>query len=293
MSRIVLAVLLVLGLLWSSVVVIDEREVAIVTQLGAYQKTLSSPGPYLLVPFAQDVNRMDARITASDVTPAEYLTLDKKRLVADPITRWKVSEPLKFFTTVHDEGGARARLDDIVNSELRRELASRNFDEIIGDQREAVMHEVAKNARLKALEFGIHVVDVSIKRADLPNEVEESVFGRMRAERERVAKQYRSEGEEQAAKIRAEADKERTILLAKAYETSQKIRGEGDALSSSIYAQAYGKDPEFYAFVRSLDAYDKLLDDKTTLILSSGSELFRYLRRADVAGGAAATPGKP
>jgi modulator of FtsH protease HflC len=289
--RIVLLVVLALGLLWSSVVVIDEREVAIVTQLGAYQKTLSKPGAYLLVPFAQDVNRMDARIVGSDVTPAEYLTLDKKRLVADPITRWRVSEPLKFFTTVHDESGARARLDDIVNSELRRQLANRNFDEIIGDQREAVMHEVAKNARLKALEFGIHVVDVSIKRADLPNEVQESVFGRMRAERERVAKQYRSEGEESAAKIRAEADKERTILLAKAYETAQKIRGEGDATSTAIYAQAYGKDPEFYSFVRSLDAYDRVIGEGSTVVLSSGSDLFRYLKKSD--GGAALPAGKP
>lgn len=286
--RIFLAIVLVLGVLWSSVVVIDEREVAIVTQLGAYQRTLAKPGPYLLIPFAQDVTRMDARIVGSDVTPAEYLTLDKKRLVADPVTRWRVAEPLKFFTTVHDESGARSRLDDIVNSELRRQLANRNFDEIIGDQREAVMDEVAKNSRQKALEFGIHVVDVSIKRADLPNEVQESVFGRMRAERERVAKQYRSEGEESAQKIRAEADKERTILLAKAYESAQKIRGEGDATSTAIYAQSYGKDPEFYAFVRSLDAYDKLIGEKSTVVLSSGSDLFRYLKKAD--GGAPAAP---
>lgn len=290
MRWLVLALILLAGL-WSSLVIVNEREVAIVTQLGVYQRTLAKPGPYFLTPFLQDVTRMEARILGSDVTPAEYLTLDKKRLVADPVSRWRVEDALKFFTTVHDETGARARLDDVINSELRRELATHNFDDIIGVGRDDVMTTVAKNARLKAREFGIHVVDVRIKRADLPNEVEESVFGRMRAERDRVAKQYRSEGEEQAAKIRAEAEKEKTILLAKAYETSQKIRGEGDAASTAVYGRAYGRDPEFYAFVRSLAAYDKLMSQKSTIVLSTGSELFRYLRKAD--GGGAAGPAAP
>jgi membrane protease subunit HflC len=224
---------------------------------------------------------MESRIQGSDVAPAEYLTLDKKRLVADPVSRWRVADPLKFFTTMRDESAARARIYEVVNSELRRELATRNFDDIIGTEREAVMDEVAKRVHAKAQEFGILVVDVRIKRADLPNEVEESVFGRMRAERDRVAKQYRSEGEEQAAKIRAEADKQRTIILAKAYETAQTLRGEGDAASTAIYAQAYGKDPEFYAFQKSLLAYEGIMSPKSTLVVSTGSELYRYLRRAD------------
>jgi membrane protease subunit HflC len=280
--------LLLLAAAWSSIVIVTEREIAMVTQLGVYKRTLSKPGPYFLTPFLQDVTRMEARILGSDVTPAEYLTLDKKRLVADPVSRWRVDDPLKFFTTVRDEMGARARLDDVINSELRRELATRNFDDIIGVGRDAVMTQVATNARLKAREFGINIVDVRIKRADLPNEVEESVFGRMRAERDRVAKQYRSEGEEQAAKIRAEAEKEKTILLARAYETSQKIRGEGDAASTAVYGRAYGRDPEFYAFVRSLAAYEKMMGEKSSLVLSTGSELFRYLRRAEGAPGPAA-----
>jgi membrane protease subunit HflC len=273
--------LLVVFLGWSSLVVVDEREVAIVTQFGVFQRTLARPGPYFIIPMVQDVSRMEARIQASDVAPAEYLTLDKKRLVADPISRWRVEDALKFYTTVRDEVAARARLYEAVNSELRSELATRNFDDIIGNEREPVLHEVALRVRHKAKEFGIHVVDVRIKRADLPNEVEESVFGRMRAERDRVAKQYRSEGEEQAAKIRAEADKERTILLAKAYETAQKIRGEGDAASTTIYAQAYGKDPEFYTFQRSLATYEEVMSKKSTFVVSTGSELFRYLRRAE------------
>jgi modulator of FtsH protease HflC len=287
MNRWVLLVILLLGVTWSSVVVIDERELAIVTQLGEYKRTLDRPGPYLLLPFMQEVHRMDSRFVGNDVTPAEYLTLEKKRLVADPVTRWRVADPLKFYTTVHDESGGRARVDDIVNSELPRALATRNFDDIIGGERDAVMQQVAEAVRLKAKEFGIHVVDVRIKRADLPNEVEESVFGRMRAERDRVARQYRSEGEEQAAMIRAEADKERTILLAKAYETAQRIRGEGDAQSTAAYAAAYGKDPEFYAFVRSLDVYERVIGAKSTFVTSTGSELYRYLRKADPAGGPA------
>jgi len=272
---------LVVVTLWSSVVVIDEREIAIVTQFGEYKRAFARPGLYFKTPFIQDVMRMDSRIQLNDASPTEYLTLDKKRLLADPITRWRIVEPLKFYTTVHDESGASARLQDVVNSELRRELATREFDAIIGSERETMMQQVAGNARTKCKDFGIHIVDVRIKRADLPNEVEESVFGRMRAERDRVAKQYRSEGEGEAAKIRAETDKERTILLAKAYETSQKIRGEGDAQSTTIYAKAYDKNPEFYAFLRSLDAYEKLMSEKSSLVLSTGSELFKYLRKPE------------
>lgn len=260
-----------------SMFVVDEGELAIVTQFGEFKRTVDAPGLYFKTPMAQKVTRMERRVMLSDTPPAEYLTLDKKRLVADPVTRWRIIEPLVYFKTVHDENGAKARLDDIINSELRRELASRNFGEIIGTERDPMMQRVATSVRAQTKEFGIEIVDVRIKRADLPKEVQESVFARMRAERDRVAKQYRSEGEEEAAKIRADTDKEKTILLAKAYETSQKARGEGDAESIKIYAQAYGKSPEFYAFVRSLDTYEKSLDENTSLVLSTGSDLFQFL----------------
>jgi membrane protease subunit HflC len=280
-TRWIVLALVVVATLWSSVVVIDERETAIITQFGEYKRALGRPGFYFKTPFVQDVTRMDGRILLNDAAPTEYLTLDKKRLLADPVTRWRVADPLKFYTKVHDESGASARLQDVVNSELRGELAQRDFDAIIGSERDTMMGKVAGSARQKCKEFGIHIVDVRIKRADLPNEVEESVFGRMRAERERVAKQYRSEGEGEAAKIRAETDKERTILLAKAYETSQKIRGEGDAQSTTIYAKAYDKNPESDAFLRSLDAYEKLMSEKSSLVVSTGSELFKYLRKPE------------
>jgi len=271
-----LAIVLIVG--WSTAFVVDETDQVIITQFGQYKRTISEPGLYFKIPLAQTVVRMERRIMSSDARSDKYLTLDKKWLVADPITRWKIADPLKFFMTVHDEVGARQRLDDIVLSEMRREIASRNFGDIVGNAREPLMVAVAERASSKVNEeFGVEVIDVRIKRADLPTEVQESVFSRMRAERERIAKKYRSEGEEEAAKIRADTDKEKTIILAKAYEEAEKLRGEGDATSSRIYADAYGKDPEFYAFLRSLTAYEQVLNAQTTVVLSTESALFKYL----------------
>jgi len=275
---VVVLLLVVAGL--SSMFVIDEKEIAIVTEFGKYKRKIERPGLYFKLPLGiQTVERMEGRVMGSDTPPAEYLTLDKKRLLVDPVSRWRITNALTFYTTVHDDSGAKARLDDIINSELRREIASHNFGEIIGHAREPLMQIVAGRVRLKTKEYGITVLDVRIKRADLPKEVQESVFARMRAERERVAKQYRSEGEEEAAKIRADTDKEKTIMLAQAYETAQKTRGEGDGESIKVYAEAYGKDPEFYTFLRSLDAYEKSMGEQSTVVLSTGSDLFRYLAR--------------
>ena len=256
---------------------VDEREQVIITQFGEYKRTIQQPGLAVKVPFLQTVNRFDRRILFSDAPQAEYLTQDKKRLVADPVTRWRISDPLLFYKTVRDESGARARLDDLVFSELRREVASHTFAAVIGAKREPIMDAVAASARVKAREFGIDVVDVRIKRADLPKEVQASVFARMQAEREREAKRYRSEGEEEAAKLRAQTDKERVIVLAEAEQTAQKLRGEGDGAATTIYAAAYGKDAEFYTFVRSLQAYELFLGKRSTLLLSADSDLFRYL----------------
>jgi len=271
----VLAALTLLG--WASFFTVDETEVAIVTQFGAYKRSATKPGLHWKLPLVQEVHRMDSRIMGFDDTPKEYLSLDKKRLMADPITRWRIVDPLRFYTVVHDEVGLKARLSVIVNSELRREIASHEFESIIGTGRETLMEAVATQVRIQAEAFGVNVVDVRIKRADLPTQVQESVFARMCAERDRVAKQHRSEGEEEAAKIRAETDKEKTIILAKAYEEAQKTRGGGDAASVKIYADAYGRDPEFYAFQRRLQTYEQTFDDKSTVVLSSGSEFFKYL----------------
>lgn len=265
--------------------IVDEREQVIVTQFGEYIRTIQKPGLAVKMPFLHSAIRFDRRLLVSDAPQAEYLSQDKKRLVADPVTRWRIADPLTFFKTVRDESGARARLDDLVFSELRREVASHTFATVIGAKREAIMDAVATSVRTKAGEFGIDVVDVRIKRADLPREVQQSVFARMQAEREREAKRYRSEGEEEANKLRSQTDKERTIVLADAEQTAQKLRGEGDATATRIYAEAYGKDPEFYRFVRSLQSYELFLGKRSTLLLSADSPLFHYLagpRPADV-----------
>jgi len=269
------AVLLWLGL--DSFYVIQEGEQAIVTQFGEYRYSATSPGLKWKSPFADTVHRMQKRIVRSDVPPAEYLTLDKKRLVADPVTHWKIVDPLAFFMKVRDVSGAKARLDDIVNSELRREIASHDFGDIIGSRREPLMNSVAVNARQKVKLFGIELVDVRIKRADLPREVEESVFQRMRAERDRIAKRYRSEGDEEAAKIRADTDKQKAILLAQAYEKAQELRGEGDASGIAIYAEAYNKDPDFYSFTRTLEAYETAIDSKTHMVMSTSNDLLKFM----------------
>jgi membrane protease subunit HflC len=258
-------------------IIVDEREQVVVTQFGEYIRTIQKPGLALKAPFLHSAIRFDRRILVSDAPEAEYLSQDKKRLVADPITRWRISDPLRFFKTVRDESGARARLDDLVFSELRSEVASHTFATVIGSKREAIMDNVAKSVRTKASEFGIEVMDVRIKRADLPKEVQQSVFARMQAEREREAKRYRSEGEEEANKLRSQTDKERTIVLADAEQNAQKLRGEGDGTATRIYAEAYGKDPEFYRFVRSLQSYELFLGKRSTLLLSADSPLFRYL----------------
>lgn len=279
MNRSVVIVLAIIGvwLVWGSFYLVQEGEQAIVTYFGEYKYSVRDPGIYPKWPLANEVHRMERRILGTDTPPQEYLTLDKKKLVADPVSRWRIVDPLMYYKTVRDESGAKARIDDIVNSELRREIASNDFGDIIGTARAPMMQRVAEAARGKVAAFGIQLVDVRIKRADLPREVQESVFARMRAERDRSAKRYRSEGHEEAAKIRAETDKTRSILIAKAYRDAQNLRGDGDAESSRIYADSYGKDADFYAFTRSLELYENSLTDKDTLVLSTGSDLMKYL----------------
>jgi len=261
---------------WESFFVVDETELAIVMQIGQFKRSVMHPGLQFKIPVLQQVEKMESRILVSDTPPAEFLTLDKKRLMADPITRWKIKDPLLFYMKLGDEVRARSRIDDIVNSELRREFAQHDFGDIIGNARSPMMERVTANTRVQTENFGILVLDIRIRRADLPAEIHDSVFQRMRAEREKVAKKYRSEGVEESDKIQGATNKEKTILLAEAYRQSQKLRGEGDALSTAIYAAAYGQDPEFYSFIRSLDAYEKSLGSDSTFVLSTGNGLFRY-----------------
>jgi len=277
-KRILIAVLfIVLVLAQASFFTVDETQTTIVTQFGKYIRSVTEPGLYFKIPFVQVIRYYDNRIMEYDSSPAEILTKDKKNLVVDNYARWKIVDPLKFFQSVRDQVGAQARLDDIVYADLREELARHNLSEIIDLRRVAIMDTVSKKSDEKARQYGIQIIDVRIKRADLPREVEESVFARMRAERERIAKKYRSEGEEEAAKLRARTDKEKVIILAEAYKEAETIRGEGDAQAVKIYADAFQKDPEFYGFLRTLETYKKTIDNQTTLVLGSDSELMKYI----------------
>ncbi len=275
---IVIVVMFVISLFCSaSLFMVDETEQAIVTQLGKYIRTITEPGLNFKIPFLQSVHKFEDRILEYDATAAEIITNDKKHLVIDNYARWKIVDPLKFYQAVLNEDGAQERLDDIVFSEIREELARHTLTEIVSLNREAIMDTVHKQCDAKARGYGIEVVDVRIKRADLSADVAGSVYARMRAERERIAKKYRSEGEEESVMIKATADKDKTILLAESYRQAETLKGEGDAEAIRIYAEAFQKDPEFYSFLKTLETYEKSLKNNTTVILPSDSEFFQYL----------------
>jgi len=261
----------------TSMFTVDETEQAIVTQLGKPIKDVNQPGLHFKIPLIQKVRRFEARVLEYDADAKPIITQDKKHLVIDNYARWKIIDPLKFYQTVGNEPKAQSRLDDIVFSELREELARHTLTEIVSVNRKQIMDKVTGQCNKKAADYGIQVIDVRIKRADLPPENTYSVFDRMKAERERIAKKYRSEGEEESVKIKAQTDKDKTILLADSYMQAEKLQGEGDAEALKIYAQAYEKDPEFYAFVRTLEAYGKSLGEGTTIVLPGDSEFFKYL----------------
>jgi modulator of FtsH protease HflC len=281
MKRIVIGLLVVFAALWVLVpqvfFTIDEREQAIITQFGAYIRTITEPGLHAKLPFVQTVHRFDKRVLATDAEPGEYLTLDKKRLVVDYVARWQITDPLTFFISVATLEGARARIEDIVFSELRQAISGQDFAPVTSEHREPTMDAVANTARARTQAFGIELIDVRIKRADLPREVQQSVFARMVAERGRIAKRYRSEGEEEAAKLRAETDKQREIILAQAYDRSQRLQGEGDGAATAVYAGAYEQNPRFYGFTRTLEAYDDILTPETLLVLPGDAAMFRLL----------------
>jgi modulator of FtsH protease HflC len=270
-------VVLAIILIMQSIFIVQETEQAIILQFGDPVATVRDPGIAFKRPFIQNVITFDKRVLSSDAPPQEYLTSDKKRLVVDHVTRWRISDPLIFYQAVRTETGARARLDDIIFSELRRELASIEFVDVISAQREAIEVRVATSAEEKAAEFGIAVLDVRTKRADLPKEVEQSVFERMRAERQRESSLIRAEGEELGNIIRAQADRTSSVTVAEGEEQAQRLRGEGEAEAIRIYADALSQDQEFYAFLRRLQSYDTILKSGDRVVIPSDSEFFRYL----------------
>ena len=279
-NSLVIGGILAIVILSTSMFTVHMTQSAIVLELSKPKEIITEPGLYFKIPFLQKVRYFSNQLLDNDSKPTEVITKDKKNLLIDNFTMFRIIDPLKFLETVRGENGARARLDDIIYSELRVEIGTHDLHDIVTETRDAIMATVTKEANVKAKEYGIEVIEVRIKRTDLPPEVANSIFNRMRTERHRIAMEYRSEGKEEATKIRAETDKEKTIIVAEAYKMEQVIRGEGDAMATKIYADAYNSDPKFYAFMRSMEAYKKSLKIDTTLLMSESSDFLEFLNKS-------------
>ncbi|ADU61218.1 MAG: protease modulator HflC [Pseudodesulfovibrio sp.] len=277
-ALIVLVIVAAVGLTQAAFTV-DQTERAIVLQLGRpVGDTALEPGLHFKIPLVQNVVFFDSRILDFDAKPEEITTTDKKYMNVDSYTKWRIFDPLTFYTKVRTVQGAQARLDDIVRSQLRVAVGRYTLIEVVSHKRQEIMTAVTKRASELLHPYGIEVLDVRIKRTDLPPENARAIFGRMKAERERQAKQYRSEGREVSAKIIAEADKERSIILADAEKESEIIRGDGDAQATKIYADALGRAPEFYEFTRSLDAYRKSFGSNSRFIMTPNSQFLQHMQ---------------
>jgi membrane protease subunit HflC len=260
-----------LGILANSAFIVKETDQAMVVAIGKVERVITEPGLHFKVPFYQQVTFFDKRTLETDSAPEEVQAKDKKRVVVDSFTRWRIKDAKQFYEAVRTERSARDRLDLIVNSNIRRVLAQETLQDIVSGERKSVMERIRESSSIEAEPLGIEVVDVRIKRADLPENNSMAIFGRMRTEREKEAKELRAGGSEEAQKIRASAEKDRTILIAEANRDGQKIRGEGDAEAIKITAEAFSKDPKFYRFYRSLEAYKNSLKGQDTLLVMDPS----------------------
>jgi len=279
MRKLIISIIIVLTIVTStSLFQVSEVENAVVIRLGKPKRVVVDPGLYLKVPFIDDVRYFDKRLLDYDAAPKGIIIKEKKNIVIDNYARWKISDPLLFLQSVQNIAGAQARLDDIVYSELRREMGKYTLSEIISSKRDVIMKNVTEGSRRKAKTSGIEIVDVRIKRVELPKENEENIYKRMEAERNQQAKKYRAEGQEKALEITSQADREKTIILAEAYKKSEELKGEGDAKALKIYADAYNRDPEFYKFMKTLEAYEIIMDEKTKVILTTDSEMWKLLQ---------------
>ena len=275
----IIGLALVIALASMSMFTVHITQSAVLLELQKPKEIITEPGLYFKIPFIQKVRYFSKQLLDNDSPPAEVITRDKKNLLIDNFSLWRITNPLKFLETVRSINGARARLDDIVYSELRVEIGTHDLHAAVTESREEIMAKVTKESSVKATEYGIELVDVRVKRIDLPPEIANSIFNRMRTERERIAKEYRSEGNEESTKIRAQTDKEKTILIAEAYKEEQTVRGEGDAKAIKVYADALQKDPKFYSFIRSMEAYKNSLKTDTTILLSEDSDFLKFLNK--------------
>ena len=257
---------------------VDETQKAVVLRFGEIIRVIEEPGLNFKVPFINNVVYLEDRILNYDIQPRDILTSDQKRLTIDNYAIWRVGKPQTFIeANAGSLASAQSRIDDIVYSDLRDILAKHTLDEIVSAKRLEYLRQVTALGKGKLQVFGIELIDVRIKRADLPSEIEQAVYGRMRSERERIAAQLRAEGEEQAKQITSKADKEKVIILADANKAAEMVKGEGDAQALEIYADAYNQDPEFYRFWRSLESYKTALKDSTSIVLTSDSDYLRFL----------------
>ena len=265
-----------------STFIVHERELAIKFKLGEIVESDYKPGIYFQIPIINNVIKFDSRILTMD-TPAErFLTVEKKNVIVDSFAKWQITDPKLFYTaTAGDERQAIARMASIINNELKGKIASKTLHQVISGERAAIMEEVTRKAGVKIKDLGITLIDVRIKRVELPENVSNNVYRRMATERQTVAREFRSRGEEKAKQIRANADRQRTEILAEAYRKAEETRGEGDAIAAKTYADAYNQDSEFYSFTRSLKAYEKSFGrGQDIILLSPDSDFFKYFKNA-------------
>ncbi|MEZ5609859.1 MAG: protease modulator HflC [Rhodocyclaceae bacterium] len=274
-------VLFALAIVSMSMYTVDKRQFAIVRQFGEIKRVIKEPGLNFKIPLVQNVTFFEKRILTMDTPePERFITSEKKNVLVDLFVKWRISDPQLFLESVGgDERRATTRLEQTVNSGLREEFGKRTVHEVVSGQRDDIMEQMRVKADQDARKIGVQILDVRLKRVDLPTEVSESVYRRMEAERKRVANELRSEGAAEAEKIRADADRQREVIIANAYRDAQRVKGDGDAKATAIYAEAFGADPDFYAFYRSLQAYRQSFADKgDVLVVEPSSEFFKFLK---------------
>ena len=273
-----LAALLLVGMM--SVFSVSQTEKAIKFRLGEIVKNDYAPGLHFKLPFINNIKKFDARIQTMDAKPERFLTAEKKNVIVDSFVKWRIANVSTFYTSVAgDIDQANLRLDQIIKDAFRSEFSKRNIKQLISTDRSAIREILTNNSKAVAAELGMEIVDVQVMRIDLPPEVSSSVFRRMEAERERVAREFRSQGAEAAERIRADADRQRVVTLANAFRDAEKLRGEGDATSAYIYAKAYGADTEFFTFYRSLNAYKKTFTSSSMMVIDPASDFFQYFNK--------------
>jgi modulator of FtsH protease HflC len=283
-GSLLIGVFVLLVIITSSAYTVDQREYALVFRLGEIVSVKSEPGLYFKMPMVENIRYYDKRIlTLNWEEPDRFITSEKKNVLVDSFVKWRIVDPSKYYVSVRgDEVQAERRLSQMVNDGLRAEFGKRTIHDVVSGERSEIMEILRQRADKESRQMGIQILDVRLRRVDLPKEVSESVYQRMEAERKSVANELRSQGAAAAEKIRADADRQREVIIAEAYRDAQKVKGEGDAKASEVYAQAFGKNPEFYAFYRSQEAYKNSFKSKSdVMVIDQSSDFFKYIRNSD------------